>query len=682
MAEQTQKKEDTDRSSASSGPVMIKDQYLIDAATPLHEFDTPSAKAYAVSDRRNQDKKAFALICTPALPTRINAIHKLRNDQIDGILPLLEWDTLFWPPMNQETLIVIYELPLGGSVSAAIAAGDFKVNDYEIQNKLIPPLYRGLKLISAKDISHREVRADNLFFMDAARTEVVLGDCVTCPAGFDQPAVYETIENAMAMPGGRPTGGFTEDLYALGVSMILLLVGEKNIEGMNDAQVIASKIENSTFATLCGRARISPALLEPLRGLISDDVIDRWTGEHMDLWLAGKRQTPMQRKPALKAASAFVFMETEYFNPRILAHAFAHNIDDAAKVIKGEDLEPWIRRSLQKGDLADQVRAIINVANEHSTTFRGSDAYVTARVCILLDPLAPIRYRDFSCMPQAFGTALAVELLNKDSMQIPADVIRQGIGTAWFHVETEEPRDMEATSFDVEFSRMKSYLQNKAPGNGMERCLYEFCPTIPCLSPLIAEEFVVHVDDLLPALDNVADKVDKKLKPLDRHIAAFITARFRENIDPHLAALAEPKESSFLIGMLSLFAYMQWKLQGEDVYGLCSWVGSLLPPAINTYYSRSKRREIEAELPRVIRTGRLPELFELIDNAENRREDAEHYAIARYEFSKAEDEIQEIETGDMSNPETAAAAGAKVAAMTSIVISMCFITIMILAEVW
>ncbi|MBT5013549.1 MAG: hypothetical protein HON02_03775 [Rhodospirillaceae bacterium] len=420
MADETQEKEDVGRSSTSSGPVMIKDQYLIDAATPLHEFDTPSAKAYAVSDRRNQDKKLFALICTPALPARINIIKKLRGDEIDGVIHLIEWDTLFWPPMKQEAIILIYNRPLGGSVVGAIAAGDYRMNEYEIQNTFIQPLYRGLKLLSARDISHRAVRADNLYFMDAERTQVVLGDCTSCPPGYDQPIVYETIEGGMCMPGGRPNGAFSDDLYALGITLLILLIGEKNIEGMNDQQLLTSKIETSSFVSLSGRARISPALLEPLRGFTSDDINERWAAEEMDLWLAGKRQTPLQRKPPLKSASAFVFMENEYHTPRVIALAFSKNIEEGAKAIKDEVFAPWIRRSLQMADLSDQIQSLIDVAAEHETTYRGSDEYLVARTCILLDLTAPIRYKNFSCMPHTFGTAMAVELLHKDNMQIPA----------------------------------------------------------------------------------------------------------------------------------------------------------------------------------------------------------------------------------------------------------------------
>ncbi len=40
------------------------------------------------------------------------------------------------------------------------------------------------------------------------------------------------------------------------------------------------------------------------------------------------------------------------------------------------------------------------------------------------------------------------------------------------------------------------------------------------------------------ALDGAANRVDTKNKPMDRHIAAFIAARFEEDIHPHLKAVA------------------------------------------------------------------------------------------------------------------------------------------------
>ena len=137
-----------------------------------------------------------------------------------------------------------------------------------------------------------------------------------------------------------------------------------------------------------------------------------------------------------------------------------------------------------------------------------------------------------------------------------------------------------------------------------------------------------------------------------------------------------------MIGLLSLLAYLQWKLKAEPVYALTSWIGSLLGPAINTYFSRSTRHDIEQEMPRVVRQGSLPELFDLIDNAEKRRQDMFKYDEARFEYSTAEEEIQEIEAGELSSPEAAQEVGQKYASITSIVLTMIFISIMVLGEFW
>ena len=48
------------------------------------------------------------------------------------------------------------------------------------------------------------------------------------------------------------------------------------------------------------------SLLEPLRGLLSDTLDERWTMEELEMWLDGQRLTPLQKKakPKLEKARA------------------------------------------------------------------------------------------------------------------------------------------------------------------------------------------------------------------------------------------------------------------------------------------------------------------------------------------------------------------------------------------
>ena len=106
-----------------SGGVLINDRFFIDPSKPIPELDTPSSKAYAVEDRRDLGRALYALICTPGLPTRIDAMGELKEYGLDGLLTLVEWKTVDWPLLGQRTMVVIYERPLGGRVLDAMEAG-------------------------------------------------------------------------------------------------------------------------------------------------------------------------------------------------------------------------------------------------------------------------------------------------------------------------------------------------------------------------------------------------------------------------------------------------------------------------------------------------------------------------------------------------------------------------------
>ena len=134
--------------------------------------------------------------------------------------------------------------------------------------------------------------------------------------------------------------------------------------------------------------------------------------------------------------------------------------------------------------------------------------------------------------------------------------------------------------------------------------------------------------------------------------------------------------------MLSLLALIQWRLGPDALYGLSSWVGGLMGPVINSYHSRTVRRDIEREVPRLVRQGSLPDLYEMIENAEQRQQDERGYQAAVEEFLLAENEIQEIENSDSARAESAERLGQQTAAMTSVVVTLIFITVMFLNDVW
>lgn len=645
---------------------ILRDRYTVYPSRSLAHFDLPSAKAFVAEDRRDPTYKLFALVCTPGLPPRTSVMAALKGITGRGLLPLIDYGPVFWSPLGQKCMTVIYEQPLGGRVSDLVESGKLRISEHEITRRFINPLVAALHTLSGLGIPHREIRASNIFFMDEARENAVFGDGTVVPPGFDQPILYESIEHGLAGPGGRGEGELRDDIYALGVSIIAALFETLPAAKLSDDDLLAAKIEHGSSGALSSGIRIPLPLLEPLRGMLTDRLDERWGLEQIDGWLNGLKLTPMQRRASTKTDTPIVFAGRSHITTRTLARSMTQHVGEAAKLLRDTDLDTWIRRALIDPEAADRVKMAIEQTRANPTAPTSSDDHLITKVAMALDPKGPIRYKGFSCMPDGFGPALAVELLRRGEAQAPAEIILREYPAAWYgHPANFGPET--PTGVRV-FSQIRTFLQNNDYGFGIERCLYEFNPSLPCQSPLVAEEYITRIEELLPALDRAASRVDPKTRPMDRHIAAFIATRFHQDIDPHLKALASPRAETSLIGMLSLLAFVQWRLKMDGLLGLAGWIGGLLGPAINTYHSRATRREIEKEIPRLVRQGSLPELFNLIDNADKRRQDYEGYLAAQAAFAAAEAEIRDAE-GTGREQSSALIKGQQTSAVISIVIA-------------
>ncbi|MDP6774909.1 MAG: hypothetical protein QGI63_11625, partial [Rhodospirillales bacterium] len=405
-----------------------------------------------------------------------------------------------------------------------------------------------------------------------------------------------------------------------------------------------------------------------------------WGLEELNKWVTSRQVPTSQKKPQRNVKASVTFDAREYANVRTLARAFSRNPDEATKVITDGRLELWLRRDFQETELADAVTTSVEVAKGQGPAKEGADDFLVSKICIFLDKAAPIRYRGFSFMPEAYGPALAAELLRQGDPRIAVEAVLRDIPSLWFAAQDEFVPSHPGVEKNI--GRIRGFLQRSDIGYGIERCLYEFNPSLPCQSSLLVDEYVATVGDLLPALNRASKNQDTKSRPMDRQIAAFIAARFNQDIGPHLTALAERDKERSAIGMLSLLALLQWRLEEAPLQGLSAWVGRHLGPAISSYHSRTTRRELEREAPRMVRDGSLPDLFDLIENAQKRKNDEDGYADAIAEHSDLGEEIDDIENNEDSRIESATLAGQQTASMSSLVFAMIIVTILFLNYSW
>ncbi|MBT7512464.1 MAG: hypothetical protein HN650_19010, partial [Rhodospirillaceae bacterium] len=92
------------------------------------------------------------------------------------------------------------------------------------------------------------------------------------------------------------------------------------------------------------------------------------------------------------------------------------------------------------------------------------------------------------------------------------------------------------------------------------------------------------------------------------------------------------------------------------------------------------RQELERDIPRLVRKGSLPELFNLIDDAEKRREDNEGFEASRAEWLAAEEEIRDIEGAGDERLTKAERTGQQAAAMFAIIVALTVVSVLMLVE--
>lgn len=681
MAEAAEVTEEQAGAAPAGPPGMLRDRYLIRSNQPLPDLSTPNAEAFVAEDKRDPKRLLFALICRPDLPPRVNVMRAIKGLLSPGMIQLVEWGPMNWPPSGRQCMTVVYERPVGKRLMAGLRSECRRVDEYAITAKVVEPLVAAIRELTQRGITHRAIRATNLFFMDEGGERIALGDCVTAPPAFDQPLVFETIEAGMANAVARGSGTYSDDLYSLGVTLAFLLLGRNPVGHLDEEQLLRQKIQYGSYNTLVGDERLPLAFVELLRGLLCDDPDQRWDIEALDLWLSGRRLSPLQTRHEKRAARGFPFNGKEYFNCRELGAAMARNWELAIPPVLEGKLELWLRRAVEDKDraqaVADTVRLVLNGGGER----RVYADLMLCKVLTLLDPTAPIRYKGFNAMPDGIGTALAAVMAKKSDTRLLAEIMVREVPKLWFEARSHYTPDN--SLMEGNFRELKNYLSQTGMGFGLERCLYEMNDALPCQSGLVGEEYVVELKQLLPALNAAAAKrQDLKQWPVDRHVAAFMGARARSDIDRNLLQLSEPEQSRSFMALLNLFAVFQYRLGPEQLPGLAAWVGALAAPVVGAFHSREKRKELEKELPKLVRRGSVVEIFNLLDNPGERDKDENDFAWAQAQYHAAEEEVRRIENNDEDSEKEAIRIGKQTAAVLGILVALITTSVVVIMKLW
>ncbi len=635
-------------SEGGGGLPVLDERYEINPGTRLPQLDQRYAEAYGARDLKFPDRPLFALFCRRDLMPRMVVIERFARLERANIVKPLQWGAVDWAPTGGRRYAVVFRQPGAERIVRDPKAGFEPMRPDEVKRRVIAPLLPVLQDLSDRTLAHRAIHPGNLFYMDDSRGEVVLGECVSVPPGMLQPAIYETVENGMAEPAGRRSGNPADDLYAFGVMLAVLLTGEVPCAGMSDYEIVSAKLDAGSYTALFGEARIPLAMLEPLRGLLCDDERERWTAADLKTWLGGGPPTFRQPAQQPKAARPFRFDGTDYWDVRSLGFAMASNWAKAAQSIQDAKLSEWVLRS--HGD--EQGAALLGKALRRGRDDADSSARADrtlASVLAALDPGAPLRYKGLAASPDALGRVLAINYNRPERVQLFAELLKGRSPLVWF--DSQQSSRPELLSVKRTIEQACAFMDQSSAGFGIERCLYLLNPGWPCQSPIIAQDYVCTIRELLPALERVAKRGIPATDPVDRHVAAFCASRTRHVPERHLKNLSSDQPHARHLAMLHVLADVQQRFGPARLPALARWFAGLLAPIIETYHSRPYRKQLTARLESLVQAGALVPLCALFDDAGSRLADEQAFAAARLRYRQNAAQVAWLQQGGLSGRE-------------------------------
>lgn len=625
------KKKPDKKAGQGSSIVALGDKITIDSAQPLPHLDRGDVKAYAAKDKK-RGVDLFALVCEPHITPRILAAPVYQSIANNRIAPLERRGIVHWPPAGAQRYVLVFQDVLGQPVwshDKPVAVG--LANDF-ILEKVLQPLVTILMDFRDRDFFHGGIRLMNLFDGGAANFEkLMLGPSIESPSSYMQPALYETIYRGMAQANARGKGRQAHDLYALGVVLAVMMRTKDPLEGLADHEIVLRKLEEGSYAAITGKDRFKGSVLELLRGLLHDDDDMRWTIDEVQEWMEGQRLSPKQAVPKKKSDRPITFDGQKHFYLSTLVASFVQNPTETKRLIDEGDLEQWLARSMGEEELFDSVQAAVDTVRAQGQG-SGYQERLVSRVSMVLDPLAPIKYKKQAVLPEGIGVALCEAFVKKQDLNVFSEILGQSLPSAWIKGQYNvglDPGIMGST-----YEACARFLKKTSIGLGLERCAYQLNPESHCLSDKLVNYYPMNAQEILLALDDLSAKGMKPALFIDRHIAAFMSNQESRHIDDLFPQLNSKDYYKRVLANLRCFAIVQKREKMASLPGLGKAFLALMPALYERYHDRDLREELERKVEKHAMAGDLVKMLSAIDDPSVSKADfkAFKHSMAEYKY--------------------------------------------------
>lgn len=603
--------------------------------------------AYAATDRTGARSGLMAVEVEANAPARASALADLAGFSDPGVLapfacgPAPAGD-------GRLAMFVVCQAPPGPALAADLTVIDAPWDEDAVIDRLLRPVATALAALDRRRVTHRAVRPNNLF-ADLATGRVVLGCAWASPPAARQPSILEPPYSAHCAPAARGEGSVADDVFALGVVMLIMATGRAPMAELGAADAIQRQLELGSFEALCGGLTLPPRLADLLGGMLADDPNHRPTPALLADPSAARARR-VAKRPARRATQPLLVESETVWNARMLACAMARDPSAGVRLISLGVVDHWLRRHLGDPALAGKVEEVVQPGDVIA-----DPAAMLMRVIATLDPLAPLCWETVSLWPDAVGTLLAggePAICQPLRRMIEAEAL-----TVWASLRGEHS-DM--VRLRIVARNWRAGLKDANWVGNLERLVYRLNPLLPCRSPMLAGAAVARLRDLLPGLEARAGQGGPVV--VDRELIAFLAAR-QNNLDRRLSRLGDATASAEMaLALLRHLAALQAEAGDGKWPRLAAWLAASAAPLLDVWRHRERRAEKQRLANERAAAGDLGLLAALFDNPAELQEDETGFNAATLKAHEIDQQLAALRRGDRRRDADARRLGQEIAA--------------------
>lgn len=409
--------------------------------------------------------------------------------------------------------------------------------------------------------------------------------------------------------------------------MTALYLGHELGGDISTPELLRIKQKKGSYQALLGDDKIPNQISPVLRSLLNDNVDARLNYVQAYNLLDGKSNNYTSSGTTDRPKRTISFNGEKFYAARDFAIAISAAPQEAYELVRSGKLLDWIKNGLENEKLAGKIEKMLTASPEGST----STDVIIAKISIMLAPELPLRLRDLCLFPDGAPKAIFYALRKGSDTKVFHELFSSELIKLWYLEQEHMRSPANAAEFRI-------YINRQDIGYGLDRIMYDFDDDIPCVSPLLGDEFVNSPTRILRALDNTYARQIVKSMPYDRNIIAYLRCKMGKKIDGILTNLGSGKDYLQASAILRLYTSMQNKFGPAQLPHLSQWLASSSVAIIKSYHNLKYQKFLERELLKINKNGKLHELCDILENEEARNKDKANYtkAVSDINFLLAE----------------------------------------------